>query len=110
MQIRFFDPHRGRAQQIALDAQHIPVAAGVMQKMAVDSRFALHQQGERLIAHARRSSRTIRNIDRIHSYRFFRKREPSNSLRTSVPFGRDHLHHRDKFSASELRSQNRPLF
>ncbi len=64
---QILDPHCSRSQQVTLDAQHIAVAAGVVQNR-FDSRFLLHQQRKRLIAHARRSPRAVRNVDRIHSH------------------------------------------
>ena len=66
MQIRFLIPTAAAPSKVTLDAQHIAVAAGVMQNR-FDSCFPLHQQRKRLIAHARRSPRAIGNVDRVHS-------------------------------------------
>ena len=56
------------AQQVRLNAQHIAIAAGVMQD-GLDADLLLHQQAQRLIAHAGRGARTVGDIDRIHADR-----------------------------------------
>ena len=61
------DSDRCRAQQIALNAQYVTISTGVVQD-GIDAHLPLNEQRERLVAHARRSARTIRNIHAVHAY------------------------------------------
>ncbi len=99
---------RRRAQQVRLHAQHIAVAAGVVQD-GFDADFLLHQQRQRLVAHARRGPRAVRNIDRVHAHRFQETRA-FNFLADIGSLGRDNLHHGHEFAGGDLRAQLGPLF
>ena len=57
-------PDRRRAQQIALDAQHIAVAAGVVQQR-LDAGLLLNLDAQALRAHARRRARRVGDIDGV---------------------------------------------
>ena len=63
------DAHGRRAQKIGLDAQHIAVAAGVVQNR-FDADLSLHEQRQGLITHTRGGARAVRNVDSVHAYRF----------------------------------------
>ena len=59
-------PDRRCAQQIALNAQHIAVAAGVVQDR-LDADVLLDLHAEALRAHAGAGARRIRHVDRVDS-------------------------------------------
>ena len=52
------------AQQVRLDPQQVPVAAGVV-KDGVDADLRLHEHAQRLRAHARRGARAVGHVDRV---------------------------------------------
>ena len=66
MQIRLRSADGGRAQQVGLDAEHVAVAAGVVQHR-LDAHLLLDQDGQRLVAHARRGPRGVGNVDGVHA-------------------------------------------
>ena len=59
---------RARAQQVRLNAQHVAVAAGVVQDR-LDADLLRHHQAQRLVAQSRRSARAVGNVDGIHAHR-----------------------------------------
>ena len=61
-------PDRRRAQQIALNAQHIPVATGVVQHR-LDPDLLLNLHAQTLRTHPRARPRRIRHIDRVNAAR-----------------------------------------
>jgi hypothetical protein len=99
------DSYGSRAKQITLNTQHIPVAASVVQD-GIDSCFLLHQQRQCLIAHARRSPRTIRDVHRIHAHRF-QKSRTFQLLRDVSSLRRNYLHHGDELAPGKLCPQRR---
>ena len=101
------NPDRGRSQQVTLNAQHITIAASVVQNR-IDAHFALNEQRKRLVAHARRRPRTVRDVDRVHAHRF-QKPRPFNLLQNVDPLWRDNLDHGDKLAASQLGPEKRTV-
>src|SRR6185436_2922940 len=55
---------RVRPEQVRLDPEQVPVAAGVVQDR-VDPHLLLQQHAERLRAHARRGARPVGDVDRV---------------------------------------------
>ncbi len=82
---QILDADRCGAQQIALNAEHVAVAASVVQN-GIDADLALDQKRKRLIAHARRSPRAVGDIYRVHAHRF-QKARAFDLFATSMPFG-----------------------
>ena len=58
------EPERVGAEQVRLDPQQVPVAAGVVEDR-LDPDLRLEQHAERLRAHARGGARTVRDVDRV---------------------------------------------
>ena len=101
------DTDCGRSQQVTLDAQHIPVAARIMQNR-VDAYVALNKQRQRLVAHARRRARAVWDIDRVHTNRLQKPRS-FNFFLNIDSLGRDDLNHRDKLASSQLGAEKRSI-
>ena len=57
-------PHRVRAEQIGLDAEQVPIAAGVVQQR-LDAGLLLDQDRERQGADARAAAQRVGNVDDV---------------------------------------------
>src|SRR5208283_1821599 len=94
------DANRTGAEQVRLNSQHVAVTAGI-----VEDRFGpdllLHQQAKRLVAHAGRGARAVRNVDAIHANRFQKFRSLDLPGRIGAP-GWNDLHHGDELAVGDL--------
>ena len=95
--------HRGRAQQIRLDAEHIAIAAGVMQDR-FNPHLALNDQRQGLVRDARRSARAVGNVDAIDAHRL-QKARAFDFLADVGAFRRHDLDHRDKLARNQFAAQ-----
>ena len=68
----------------------------------------LHQQRERLIAHASRGAWTIGNVDGIDAHRF-QEAGTLQFLSDIGAFGRNNLDHRNEFAGRDLGAQSGAL-
>jgi len=91
-----------QANEVIVPPGNVAVTAGVVQN-GLDSDLLLHQQAERLIAHARRGARAVRDIDAVHANRFQEARafDLTASIGTSR---RNNLHHGDELAVGDLAS------
>ena len=89
-----FEPDRRGAQQIALNAEHVSVAAGVVQE-GLDPGLLLDLNAEALRAHAGRSARRVGHVDGVNTQvgHLLRALELFRAVDSAR---RNNLNHRDK--------------
>src|SRR3982074_700351 len=73
----------------------------------LDANFLLDQERERLVAHFRRRTRTVRNIYRVYANRF-EKSSPLDFFADVDAFRGNDLYHGHELAPAKLRSKKRP--
>ena len=74
----------------------------------LDANRLLHQEGQRLVAHACRGAGAVGNVDGVDADRF-NKLCAFDFLADIDALGRDDLDHGDKFTGGEFLAQTRSL-
>jgi len=87
-------------QQVRLNAEHVAIAARIVQD-GFDPDRLLHEQRKRLVAHARRRPRAVGNVHRVHAHRLDEPRALDFFLDVDA-LGRHNLDHRHKFPSRQL--------
>ena len=102
-----FQADGGCAQQVALDAEYVAIAAGVVQDR-LDADLLLDLHAKALRAHPRTGPRRVGHVDRVDTVAR-QQRCPGKLLLAIEALGRNNLHHRDEFAVGNAFADTRPL-